>query len=140
MTIRFSYAADIDQPIDRVFAAVTDIAGLPRWSNVRQVRNLSPGLLKVGSTFQLIAQLGGEDRVVDCRVTALEPPRRFAYVSTGAATSEIAFELQPRAARTKVRYRVAITINPFIEPLIKHQVDRQARSDLARLVKMLTSG
>ena len=111
MTIRFSYAADIDQPIDRVFAAVTDIAGLPRWSNVRQVRNLSPGLLKVGSTFQLIAQLGGEDRVVDCRVTALEPPRRFAYrwaseveiEPTERKSTLVEFTLDPTGDGTRLR-------------------------------------
>lgn len=139
MTIRFSYSAAIDRPIEQVYAVITDIAGMGRWSNVRSVRNLPPGPLSAGSTFQLVAHMGGEDRTADCTVTVLEPPRRFVYVSTGVAKSEIAFELQAASAQTKLLYRVAITVNALVEPLIKGEVDRQARLDLQRLVRVLMS-
>jgi uncharacterized protein YndB with AHSA1/START domain len=137
MTVKVKYTAEIKRPIEQVFDAAIDIAGLPRWSNVRAVRRLSPNPVKRGTTFQLVSHLGGEDRVVDCKVTACDAPHKFVYVSTGVGKSEIGFELQFSGDRTKVLYSVAVTVNALVEPLIKGELEKQAKLDLARFVKLL---
>jgi uncharacterized protein YndB with AHSA1/START domain len=137
MTIKVKYTAEIKRPIEQVFAAAIDIAGLPRWSNVRAVRRLSSAPVKLGSTFQLVSHLGGEDRVVDGKVTVCDAPQKFVYVSTGVGKSEIGFELQSADDHTKVVYSVAVTVNALIEPLIKGELEKQAKLDLTRFVKLL---
>jgi hypothetical protein len=137
MTLKVNYTAVIKRPIERVFAAAIDIAGLPGWSNVRAVRRLSPAPVKPGTTFQLVSHLGGEDRVMDCAVTACAAPRKFVYVSTGVARSEVGFDLQAVGDHTRVLYSVAVTVNSLVEPLIKGELDRQAKLDLNRFVKLV---
>lgn len=140
MTIKVKYTAAISQPIERVFAAAIDLAALPRWSNVREVRRVSSNPIKPGTTFQLISHLGGENRTVDCAVTVLEPPRKFVYTSDGLAKSEIGFDLQAVDGRTTVLYTVAVTINALVEPMIRGELEKQAKADLTRFVKWLEAG
>jgi uncharacterized protein YndB with AHSA1/START domain len=140
MTIRVKYTAKISHPIERVFAAAIDLAGLPRWSNVREVRRVSSNPIKNGTTFQLISHLGGENRTVDCRITVLEPPRRFVYVSDGLAKSEIGFELQATGEHTTVAYAVIVSVNALVEPLIRGELEKQAQTDLTRFVKLIEAG
>ena len=137
MTIKIKYTADVHQPIEQVYAAAIDLVGLPRWSNVREVRRVSSQPIKLGTTFQLISHLGGENRTVDCKVSMLEPPRKFVYVSDGLAKSEIGFELQAVDGRTKVLYNVSVTINALVEPMIRGELEKQAKTDLTRFVKWL---
>ena len=139
MTIKVRYSVNIHQPIATVFAAAIDLANLPRWSNVRDVRRVSSNPLKLGTTFQLVSHLGGEDRLVDCKVTTLVAPRKFTYVSDGPGKSEIGFELQPLDDRTQLTYTVAVTVNVLVESLIKPELDKQARLDLERFVKLLNA-
>ncbi len=139
MTISLKYAVEIDRPIEQVYAAAIDLGSLPRWSNVRQVRGLSNQPLQVGTKFQLVSHLGGEDRLVNCKVTVLSAPQKFAYTGDGAARSDITFDLKPVGARTHLTYTVAIAVSALFEPLVKGEVDKQAKQDLSRLVKMLTS-
>ncbi len=140
MTIKIKYTAEVERPIEQVYAAAIDLAGLPRWSNVREVRRVSSQPIKLGTTFQLISHLGGENRTVDCKVSVLEPPRKFVYVSDGLAKSEIGFELHAVGARTKVLYNVAVTINALVEPMIRGELEKQAKTDLTRFVKLIEAG
>jgi uncharacterized protein YndB with AHSA1/START domain len=139
MTITLKYTVEIDRPIEPVFAAAIDLDRLPQWSNVRQVRRVSQPTLQVGTTFQLVSHLGGEDRLVDCKVTVLNAPHRFVYTSHGVARSEISFDLKPLGTRTHLTYTVMIAVSALFEPLVRGEVDKQAKQDLSRLVKMLTS-
>ncbi len=139
MTVKAKYTAEIKRPIEQVYAAAIDIAGLLHWSNVRAVRRLSSNPVKSGTTFQLVSHLGGEDRMVNCTVTVFDPPRKFVYVGDGVGKSEISFELQPIGAQTKVVYSVAVTVNVLVEPLLKGELDRQAKLDLNRFVKLIES-
>ncbi|MFN8597614.1 MAG: SRPBCC family protein [Anaerolineae bacterium] len=138
MTIKVKFAVEVDRPIEPVFALATDLSSLPRWSNVREVRRISTPTLQVGTTFQLVSHLGGEDRLVDCKVITLTAPRKFVYTSDGVAKSEIAFELKPLGTRTQLTYAVSIAVSALFEPLVKGEVDKQAKQDLNRLVKLLT--
>lgn len=140
MTIKVKYTAAINQPIERVFAGAIDLAALPRWSNVREVHRVSRNPIQPGTTFQVISHLGGENRTVDCKVTVLEPPRKFVYVSDGLAKSEIGFDLQAVDGRTTVLYTVAVSISALVEPMIRGELEKQAKADLTRFVKWLEAG
>lgn len=139
MTINVKYSAEIDQPIDRVFQVATNLSDLPRWSNVREVRRVSSNPIKIGTTFQLVSHLGGQDRLVDCKVTAFEAPRKFVYVNDEPGKSEIGFDLQPIGDRTKLIYTVSVTVNAFIEPMLKAELDKQAKQDLNRFLQLFES-
>jgi uncharacterized protein YndB with AHSA1/START domain len=51
--IRFEQAIDIGRPIEEVFAYLADFTNIPRWNYyVENVRQLTPGQVGVGTTFE----------------------------------------------------------------------------------------
>lgn len=139
MTIKVKYSADISRPIELAFAVATNVAQLGKWAQIKEVRKLSSHPVKVGMTFQLLSHIGGEDRLIDCRVTVLEPNRKFVYISGGLASSEVVLEFQPAAHSCTLLYTVSIKANVFIEPLIRGDVKKRAKADLARLARLIES-
>jgi uncharacterized protein YndB with AHSA1/START domain len=139
MTLQMKYSAEINRPVETTFAIATDIRRLPEWANVKEVRRVSSQPIETGATFQLLTHLAGEDRLIDCHVTACERNRRFVYVSGGLAGTKIDMTFEPDAHRCKLRYVVTIKAGPFIEPLIKRDAERRAQADLARLVRLIES-
>ena len=137
MTIEVKVTAEIREPIERAFAVATNVAQITRWAEIKEVRKLSSNPVKTGTTFQLLSHIGGEDRLIDCKVTVMEPNQKFAYVSDGLASSAVVMEFQPAAHSCTLNYTVSITANAFIELLIRGDVERRAKSDVARLVKLI---
>ncbi len=137
MTIKVKVAAEIREPIKVAFAVATNVAQITRWAEIKEVRKLSSNPVRAGTTFQLLTHIGGEDRLVDCKVTTFEPNRQFVYVSGGLASSEVVMEFQPAAHSCTLNYTVSITANTFIELLIRGDVERRAKADVARLVKLI---
>ena len=137
MTIKVKLTADISRPIELAYTVATNVAQLGQWAQIKAVRKISSQPVKVGTTFQILSHLGGEDRLIDCKVTVLEPNRKFVYVSGGLASSEVVVDLRPAARSCTLTYTVSVKINPFIEPLIKGEIEQRARADLARLVKLI---
>jgi uncharacterized protein YndB with AHSA1/START domain len=139
MTIKVKYTAEISQPIELAFAVATNVAQITQWAEIKAVRQLSSNPVKVGTTFQLLSHIGGEDRLIDCKVTVLEPNRKFVYVSGGLARSEVVMEFQPAPHSCTLIYTVSITANAFIEPLIRSDVEKRAKADVARLVRLIAA-
>ena len=137
MTIRVKLTAEISQSIEVAFAVATNVAQITRWAEIKEVRQLSSNPVRTGTTFQLLTHIGGEDRLVDCRVTMFEPNRKFVYVSGGLAGSEVAMDFQPATHSCTLTYTVSITANVFIEALVRGDVERRAKADVARLVRLI---
>ena len=70
---RFNQSVVINQPVERVFAFVSDFENDPPWSGVTGVRRTSAGPLGVGTTFQLTRRLLGRCLDVILEVTRYLP-------------------------------------------------------------------
>ena len=76
--IRFQQAIEIDRPIDEVFAYLADFTNVPSWNYyVRDVRQLTPGPVQVGTVYDQIRRTDRQR----FQVTALEPSRTVAVAT-----------------------------------------------------------
>lgn len=82
---------------EAVYAAVSDIAGYPRWVGpVHAVHYRPDGPPTVGTTFDEVGRFMGRDVVLPRRVTACDPPRHFAHVCTsGPIKNPLSFDIAP---------------------------------------------
>ena len=72
---RFKQSVVINQPVERVFAFVSDFENDPLWSGVPEVRRTSPGPLGTGTTFQVRQRFLGRRLDVLLEVIRYEPNR-----------------------------------------------------------------
>lgn len=79
----------IQAPIEKVWAAMTDLAGYPQWNSfVRKVE--SDGGAALGSTLRLLVFFHHGKTVESVeRITRLEPPQRLA---SGVVTATLEYE------------------------------------------------
>lgn len=77
----------IDAPIERVWKALADIEGQPRWMHeVKSVRVLTPPPIGVGTRGQATVRIFGLVTTDPVEITEFTPPRRFAIRHEGAFT------------------------------------------------------
>jgi uncharacterized protein YndB with AHSA1/START domain len=103
------HAVTIARPIRAVFEHVVDGARNASWRGPDLTVTLLSGDGGVGSVWQQqVRGFGGRPVEVEYRVTALEPPRRFAYeLTAGPARGEAEYLLDARSAElTTVSLRV----------------------------------
>jgi uncharacterized protein YndB with AHSA1/START domain len=95
----------IDIAPDVVFRAVTDVLRSPEWiSAIVEVKDPSPDIPQVGSTFVEVASFMGKRFETEKIVTVYEPPHRFVHASTsGPITQSTAATLEPAGEGTVLK-------------------------------------
>jgi uncharacterized protein YndB with AHSA1/START domain len=85
--IRFETSVRIEQPVDEVFAYVSEPENFPRWNSaVQTVRKTSFGEDPVGLTYSMTRQLPSGQAENDLEITAYERPREFAIRTLSGPT------------------------------------------------------
>jgi uncharacterized membrane protein len=79
---RFRQSVVINQPVERVFAFVSDFENDPLWSGVAEVRRIAPDPLGAGTTFQLRQRFLGRRLDVVLEVIRYEPNRVITVKTT----------------------------------------------------------
>jgi carbon monoxide dehydrogenase subunit G len=93
---------------DDVFAFFTDPANDPIWrKGVKEMAASGP--IAVGSTVhQVVAGPGGRSIAADIRVTAFDPPKRYAFETTaGPARPTGEYVFTPSGSGTDVRFSLS---------------------------------
>ena len=87
----------IAQPVERVFAFVTDLPATPRWrTSVKEVTPPVEGELDLGVRFGAATRVLGKRWEWVLEVTAWEPPHRFGYeVVEGSAALAVTYVCEP---------------------------------------------
>jgi uncharacterized membrane protein len=100
---RAEHSLDIRAPIDRVFAVITDPARAPEWNdNVLEVRAVSDGPVREGTTWQQTTVMLGRPTQLECRVIRYQPPCHGVLRVTGPYRAEITTRCEPVGERTRV--------------------------------------
>ena len=143
--MRVESSVVINQPVEQVFAFISDIARQPEWVGpVQAVKDLASGPVEVGTTFTLSLAFMGQSGDVQQMVTTLEPNRVFTQKSTsGPVPAEITFTVEPAEGGTLVR---AVTeaddssIPRLARPLVTRNINNQVKNDLQKLRELLKKG
>ena len=148
MAIDVVIETPVARPIDQVFAAVADLERWPAWlvaSGVMRVARHAPGPLHQGEPLVIEQRAAGRASTVQARITALQPPVRFAVAGKDADGISIDMDaslvaLQP--AVTGLRWQIRIGL-PFryriFESMASPQVQRAAALDVEALRRRLES-
>ena len=108
----------IDAPIQRVWEAVADIEGQPRWMHeMKSVRLLTPGPVGVGTVGEAEVRILGIGVTDPVTITEFSPPTRFAIRHDGHFSGRGVITLQPGADGTTTIVRWDETLVP---PLLPH--------------------
>lgn len=108
----------IAAPIERVWEALADVEGQPRWMHdMKAVRLLTTGGIGVGTRAEAEIRIFGIEVLDPITISAFEPPRRFAIRHEGRFSGEGLIELESGADGSTTIVRWDETIVP---PYLPH--------------------
>jgi uncharacterized membrane protein len=136
----------IDAPIERVWDEVVDVERQPRWMHdLRSVRVLTPGPLRVGSRAEGKVRAFGLTATDPIEVTALDPPHRYAirHVGTFKGSGDVRLESGADGTTTIVRW-TEILVPPALPRLgglaLRFAFGPIFQADLHRLRALVEAG
>lgn len=108
----FSVAIDIDAPIEKVFAYVSDLTTHGEWAaNPLKIETISSGAVRIGSRYRSTANSRGATFTAELVVTELQPPHRFAFSGQdGTGRFEHRFNLFSQDGGTRVERTVTMQL------------------------------
>lgn len=142
---RGSLAFDVAAPPEVVFRFVSDLGRAPEWvPELVSVTKLDPGPVRLGTRFAQVARIAGRESRTELRVTAFEPPRRFAHEGAGDSMRFAArFELEPRDGGTRVRHDYELHLGglrALMEPLIAGRIEQRSAAAAEALKRAIERG
>lgn len=136
--ITFETAIRIEQPIDEVFAYVSDVGNLPGWNSaVESLRRTS------GTTFAMQRTLPTGTVANDLEVVEHERPRSFAIRTTSGPTPfHYRFRFVPQDGATIVDLEAEVQLGraDLLASLARHAVRRGVDENLQTLRRTLEPG
>lgn len=141
--VRAQASIQIQRPPDAVFrfVAVDFARNYPRWSpEVRELRMLSDGPLKVGSRARQVRVDQGRRTESTFRITRMQPEERLTF--EGAAPLFVVdYRFEPAAADTRLTFtfelpRIDLMLRPF-EKLIRVAVQEGAHRTVRNLKHLI---
>jgi len=141
MRLQGSVEREIPAPADAVFAAMTDVDGLPEW-NERIIGVTRSAELGAGATWVVRMNLPGKKFDSESTVLEFDRPRRFRYsskpIDDNPSHTVWTWEVQPSGAGSVVR--LGWDLQPrtpmrrlFAAPLRSRMIPKEAAASLAAL-------
>lgn len=131
--MRIEKSIVIKRPTETVFAFVTDMCNVPRWTPAKEIRSIREGSLCIGAQFVQVVEMLGQQFEIITEITAYEPCTTFAFKAiSGPLPFENRFTFAPIEEGTCVSAvgegepgSVLKLAGPFVTALVKRQVDTQ---------------
>ena len=147
MAIAVTIETTIDRPPAEVFARIADIDGWPSWliaSGIVRVARSSDDLLVEGERLTVEQRAAGRAGTFQAKVTALQPPTRFALNGRDGdgVTIDIDAGLAPADGGTNLRWSIRIGLPlryRMFESMARPQVQRAAALDIEAFKRRLES-
>jgi uncharacterized membrane protein len=139
--LEFENTIRIDRPVEEVFAFLSDFENIPKWNYyVLEVRQLSEGLIGVGTTYHQVRKSDQQD----LRIIEFEPDHTVAVKTLPQSSPdlEMRFTLYEEGITTRVRDEWKLnTGRPAIfERLAGGRIKSAVAENLAKLKELLEEG
>jgi uncharacterized protein YndB with AHSA1/START domain len=104
-TIHADFRVTLDNPLEEVWAALTEPQGLARW--------LAPGEIEPREGGIARLDFGDSGAVIDSRVTAFSPPRllEYSWSTPGEPLRPLRWSLEPIGPTTVLSLRLSVPAN-----------------------------
>ena len=147
MAIAVTIETTIARPPAEVFARIADIDAWPSWliaSGIVRVDRASADALIEGERLTVEQRAAGRAGTFEARVTALQPPTRFALNGKDGdgVSIDIDAALGPEGEGTRLRWSIRIGLPlryRMFESMARPQVERAAGLDVEALKRRLES-
>jgi uncharacterized protein YndB with AHSA1/START domain len=114
-----------------VWVFVSDLAATPRWrTTVESVG--APPQVALGTEMPATTKVWGKRWKWQVEVTAYDPPRRIAYRTSGMATVDVEYVLDP-TPDGGTHFSFTGASNSWLAPLMRRTLEREARQALENL-------
>lgn len=130
-----SHSVELRSEPDAVWAFVSAMASTPRWRTTVETVDAPPEL-EVGTRMAATTRVFGKRWRWTIEITALEPPRHLAYRTTGIATIDVAYRIDPMPDGGS-RFTFTGSSSSRLAVFAKPTLDREARAALANLRSIL---
>lgn len=132
----------IRQPVETVFAFLTDLMNAPRWyQNCLAIKDASPGPVGVGTTFLMVATALGRRFETRYECSQYELNRSYTLkASAGPVAGQSTTTLEAMDGGTRVTVSAELEGSAFFklaEPLIARQFRRDQTTNLSTLKHLL---
>jgi uncharacterized protein YndB with AHSA1/START domain len=140
--INIEFNTLINQPVDKVFAYLTDVSNETEWqSDLKEARLTSSGSIGVGSTGQDTRLFMGRETVTTWEVTVFEPNKKMAFkVVKGPLPFEGVYLFAPENAGTRFIYQVQAKtqgLARLFDPLVSGMVNNTGKKQMSALKRAL---
>ena len=133
----------IDRPSAGVWDILVDFPNVPAWEkDVLEVRQTSPGVPTLGTTFVARRLFGRRESLIDCRITAWDDGRAVTMELKGGVIrrASVTYELEPVGVDScRVSYSIEgemRTLLAWTTPFIPSIGRRLVRGNLANLARL----
>ena len=141
---RYDLSIEIDAPGRQVWAVASDLGRTPEWrTTIRTIE--PPDEMVIDAPFSGTTRLLGKTWHWKLRVTALDPPRHFAYVVTeGVATPTVEYLVEP-LGDDRTRFTMSGHIDQMnlvaraLKPFALRALRRETRVHLENLKRLVES-
>ncbi len=131
--MRVERSVVICRPVDEVFAFVTDMDNVTRWTPACEIRQMGQGPMAVGARFVQVGEILGRRIEAMTEVTAYTPPDVFAFKTiSGPIPLSNAFRFVPVPEGTRVEIvgegepgSVFKLAGPLFNAAIRKQIETQ---------------
>jgi carbon monoxide dehydrogenase subunit G len=139
----FTESVDIDRPQGDVWAILIDFPNVPAWErDVLEVRQTSPGIPALGTTFVARRLFGGRESLIDCRITSWDEGRAVTMELSGGLVrrASVTYAVAPTGVDScRVSYSIEGQMRPLLAwttPFIPAIGRRLVRANLANLAHL----
>ena len=130
-----THVIELRTPPSEVWAFVSDLAATPRWRTTVE-RVDPPPEVAMGTQMPATTRVFGKRWRWTIEITALDPPRRLAYRTTGLATIDVEYLLEP-TGDGGTRFRFTGSSPSKLAVIARRTLDREARKALSNLRTIL---
>ncbi len=139
--IQHKVTADLDCPVEQVFAFVIDPKNLRSWqSGLVENQMLTEGPLRVGTRVREVRAMGPRRSEVQAEITALELNKRLATKTLTKPQVTINYTFETKGAGTRLTYEFVMQtsgLTRLLEPIIAGSIKKDSDSDFEQLKHVL---
>jgi len=140
--MKFETEVRIQQPIEDVFAYLSDPANFPHWNSaVRAVRPASAASTQVGAVYSMERELPSGRAENELEIVALERPREFTIrTASGPTPFRYRYQLSSDGGETIVTLDAEVELEgvaALAAPLMRRAVKRGVDDNFAALKQIL---
>jgi uncharacterized protein YndB with AHSA1/START domain len=130
----------IDRPVKDVFAFVSNSENRPKWVRVSEVKKLTKGPIREGTTFSNKFEMSGRQWESKLEVVEYSPNKKYSFRTDAPFALQLDHFFKSVAGATEVTLRVDVEysgVTRLLRPLLVRMNRKQMKSDLVALKKCL---